>query len=556
MQANDFDDLFAQQLGRLPAPDFSERDWREVENRLVIRGLQRKLTALTWALPLLGVVSLAMAGGLYHQLRQAHREIEELKKTTAAVVRRAAPRAGAPRPRAEAFDTLTQPVTATESLAGRPAIEPTETPAVVPGDAPLPAAPVPEAARRAPSGRSTTQPLRSISQPSPASESTLTPFSVENPRSQSARPDAPPSRFSGDVAVRANAARRPPAPAAVPNPTQQPERQGQVAEPAADQTPDASFPANQPASRERREVAANAPAGIEPGREFTPAAPDRAGSTPAETTGRTTWGENLAELKTLPVQPLAMEMDTTAYRKPLVAAARRTVPRYAPVETKGEIRRAGQRAPFRLSGLLDATSVGLNLGVPTGWGNGLPAGRGNVLGGQVGVRLTPRWQVFADVSSQRVSPERESPRPLTGIPVVRFADPDMEFVRFRINDLSFLNVGAGVNFVVTDRFALKPYVGLGYNLQVPKRYDVSYSFVKRSHRWPPQFPPEKEERTVTLRDRFEQQSTHQFRLQGGVRYPIQPNLNVSLEGFLNTQLRRLPTLTDTGGLRVGLSYEF
>ena len=563
MQANDFDDLFAQQLGRLPAPDFSERDWREVENRLVIRGLQRKLTALTWALPLLGAVSLAMAGGLYHQLRQAHREIEELKKTTAAVVRRTAPAATAPRSRAETFDTLTQTAGVAESATDQPTAEPSDTPVSVPTDAPLPAAPVPEAARRAPSGDAATQPSRSISQPSSASESTRTPSPVEQLRSNSSRPVASLPQNSEGVAVKtnlSNAERRTSSPEANPSPAEQlvpprSERPGTEPE-VTRRMPTRAAPTNRSAGEERSEVAGRNRPGVEVKQEFTPPATDRALAAPTEASGRTSWGENLAELKTLPAQPLVMDMDTTAYRKPLVAAARRTVPRYAPVETKGEIRRTGQPAPFRLSGLLDATSVGLSLGVPTSWGNGLTAGRGSVLGGQVSVRLTNRWQVFADVSSHRTSPEQDPKRFLRGIPIVRFADPDVDFVRSQINDLSLLNLGAGVNFVVTDRFALKPYVGLGYNLQVPRRYDVSYFFIKRPHRWPPQFPPEKDERMVSLRDRFDPQSTHQFRLQGGLRYPLQPNLNVSLEGFLNTQFRRLPTLTDTGGLRVGLAYEF
>lgn len=558
MQEDNFDDLFARQLGRLPAPDFSERDWREVENRLVIRGLQRKLTALTWALPLLGAVSLAMAGGLYHQLRQAHREIEELKKTTAAVRRATAP---TPRSGAEVFDTLTRmaavadpkpdPATADDVRGESAPTPPPAATSAVPTDAPLPSAAQPATTPGVAPNRSAAQPNRVFNQPASASESTVT-SSVETSRSGIAR-------TRGGAGAESVAPRlRPGAP----------ERRGSPDQPAA--LPSGRDVADAGATRRERVAPPNRPAdpprtgtdgtvrapGSPAGRGFDPPAVLPPVSTSAETTPRTAWGETAVPLKTRAVPPLPLELDPVGYRKPLIAAARRTVPRYAPVEAKGEIRRTGQRAPFRLSGLLDATSVGLHLGLPTGWGNGLPAGRGSVLGGHLGLRLTPRWQVFADVSSQRISPEWEPRRLLQGIPMVRFPDPDIERVGFRVHDLTVLNAGVGVNFVVTDRFALKPYLGVGYNLQVPRRYDVSYTFVKRPHRWPPQFPIDKDERIVPLRDRFGPQTTHQFRLQGGVRYPIQPNLNVSLEGFLNTQFRRLPPLTDTGGLRVGLSYEF
>lgn len=568
MQANDFDDLFAQQLGRLPAPDFSERDWREVENRLVINRLQRKLTALTWALPLLGAVSLAMAGGLYHQLRQAHREIEELKKTTAAVTRRAmaVPQPGAPRSQAGTFDALTQTAATAAPATDRPVVNPDGAPTTLPGDAPLPAAPVPESAsalaRRAASGYSANQSSRSISQPSPASESTIT-SSVEKSRVQPIRPGASAPRSWEDVTgntITPPSDRRTAAPRAIPLPTEQTERQGvdplAAAPEATRRAPGGNATVRQPNRSGGGEAAGNNRSGTESGGSLTPSVTDPALSTSADATHRTAWGENLAGLRTRPPQSLPMEMDPVAYRRPLVAAARRTVPRYGPVETKGEIRRTEQPAPFRLSHLLDATSVGLHLGVPTSWGNGLPAGRGSVLGGQVAVRLTPRWQAFADVSSQRIVPESDPRRFLKGLPIVRSADPDLDFVGMRVNDLSLLNVGAGVNFVVTDRFRVKPYLGLGYNLQVPRQYDVSYLFIKRPPRWPPRFPIDKEERIVSLRDRFAAQRTGQFRLQGGVRFPVQPNLNMSLEGFLNTQFRRLPSLTDTGGLRVGLAYEF
>lgn len=556
MQANDFDDLFAQQLGRLPAPDFSERDWREVENRLVIKGLQRKLTCLTWALPLLGAASLAMAGGLYHQLRQAHREIEELKKTTAAVARRTAPRADAPQPGTAAFDTLAQTATANPLSAEKAgaADDPVGAgePPVGPGSAPLPTAPVPETPRAAPSSHPDSPTPRVPNQPAPASEATPT-----FPPAEPARNRVSPGGFApqpvNPTAANGRPVRERPVPTAPAAPSLDQRQTSDFAQPRRTDTPGrlANVPEGgetvaRTNARERATGGDFRPVGT--GRAATPAAPT------ADAGGRTTWGENTAGLRPLPPQPLALDLDPDAYRKSLVAAARRTVPR--PVETKGEIRRAGQRAPFRLSGLLEATSVGLHLGLPTGWGNDLPAGRGSVLGGQVGVRLSPRWQVFADVSSQRISPERDVPRPLKGIPVPRFADPDVDVVRFRVNDISVVNVGVGTNFVLTDRFAVKPYLGIGYNLQVPRRYDVTYGFVKRPYRWPPQLPFDREERQVSWRDRFDPQSTHQFRLQGGVRYPLQPNLNVSLEGYLNTQLRRLPSLTDTGGLRVGLAYEF
>jgi len=554
MQANDFDDLFAQQLGRLPAPDFSERDWREVENRLVIKGLQRKLTRLTWALPLLGAASLAMAGGLYHQLRQAHREIEELKKTTAAVARRAT----APQPRMGAFDTLAQTATAEALSAENPSVAaaPVQSaaPPVAPGDAPLPTAP--EAPGAVPSNRPDFSTQRVPNQPTPASEATSTFSPAEPSRNRVSRGGSVPQPMNP-----APATNRPVGERSVPVASTRSSSDGRQ---AAGMVPSRRTNApdrltNAPDAGEM--AVGNTVRQATTGGDYRSVPrPDRtaASNVPTDEAGaRAAWSGSVVRLPPRPPQPLPLGLDPDAYRKPLVAAARRTGPRYTPTATQGEIRRAGQRAPFRLSGLLDATSVGLHLGLPTGWGNGLPAGRGSVLGGQVGVRLSPRWQVFADVSNQRTSPERESPRVLPGFPMVRFSDPDVELKGFRVNGLTLLNAGVGVNFVMTDRFALKPYLGVGYNLQVPQRYDVSYAFVRHSRRWPPQFPMDKEEREVSLRDRFaSRQVIHQFRLQGGVRYPIQANLNASLEGFLNTQFRRWPTLTDTGGLRLALAYEF
>ncbi|MCY7349483.1 MAG: hypothetical protein LH606_02285 [Cytophagaceae bacterium] len=574
MQENEFDDLFSKQLNRLPPPDFSERDWREVENQLVIKKLQKRLALFGWALPLLGVASMAVSGGLYYQLRQTHHELERLKLAAAtAKVKAPAPVDKLRRPVAE--DTLYQRI-ATRLATAVPERQ-RAAPESPPGILPLPTAPDPVFSHSIPT------------KPNP-SDTTSTPevFDSVLPELRALAPQKP-------VA----------APVAMPLPTIQRPIDGLASVPKTDagltrNAPSPLIPAVNsvagPVDKKTNGVEVSQPDFVEK-KDLSPT--DKTGqrtvsnrrkarrktggidlpkNTPETTLADRTGpsgsvseiGKKMAEPQrvapsALPPRDSTRTETSAAIRQepPKVVASRDTSSQVAKVtqsevtgeSTQGTIRRAGQAAPFSFNNILKFTSVGLQIGLPANVGYGLASRRGSVVGLLAGVRVARHWQVFLDVSSQSISPEKDVKRPVPSIPVARPKDPDFDLERFRVNNLKFTNLGTGINFVVTDRFALQPYAGVGWNLQLPRRYDVEYEFRHRPHR-PPVFLPKPEERIVYARDRFESKVIHQVRLQAGFQLPIRDFLLINLEGFWNTQGRKTPTLSDTSGLRLGLSYRF
>ena len=578
MQENEFDDLFSQQLNRLPPPEFSERDWREVENQLIIKKLQKRLTMFGWALPLLGVASMAISGGLYYQLRQTHRELEQLKNGVAtAKIKSPVPNQAPPSLPQVQFDTRAQRVAARLPDRVLPARQRTiarTTSVTVPNSNPVFTNSVP--LKITPFDTTTTPQLLVSTLPelrtlTPQNLS-VTPITMPLPRIQS--PISPeilvpqPDMASTSQAVypTKSTTNRP---LAVPTTMDQkkigPETtvltstgKNKVPDLKVDQTT---------VSNRRKNRRKSLPEGI-----------DRPTSTPETTlAGRTglsgSASKNEKKIDTPQWGSTQIQTVETARQEPPkdIVAPRDTSGQVAKVtqapgestlgestrgeSTRGTIRKPGEAAPFSFKTILKFTSVGLQVGLPASVGYGLSPRRGTVVGFQAGVRVSRHWQVFADVSSQTISPEINLKRPIPSIPEVRPNRPDFNLERFRVNNLKFTNVGVGVNFLVTDRFVLQPYLGLGWNLQVPKRYEVEFEFRHRPHR-PPMFIPNREEQIIFVRDRFKPKGVHQVRLQGGLLFPVRDFLSINLEGFWNTQGRKTPTITDTSGLRLGISYRF
>jgi|GEM_PF-4101014 len=607
MQANEFDDLFARQLDRLPASDFSERDWREVENRLVINRLQRQLTVLRWTLPLVGLASVGLASGLYYQLRQTRQELHHLRQATTTAQATLAPP-----------DTLRQRVVVIDTTYRHTFIE-QATP--LPGAASFAPAPLvasaPAHPSDAPQGRRVLFPYtyRTPSPPSTASETPLPAASIppaSSELSQSPAPNAPESapvridpvgttptnRRSDEV----TATRRPLALGAeswrrieTPSPLTQP---GDAAPKLA--TPNGSKPDDaSPTIAITRAATRRAPQeyrvelGLPSARSLTyrlnrnPLSYRARASAPvlsARSWRRLNRLQNRADRlarrqkEGLPSSPavarslpafvggnLPIPRDS-AYLARVGSVVRDTSGRLGSGQVlpgspqnqtasiaRGEIRRAGEEEPFSFRTILKFTSVGLHVGLPTNLGYALKSKGGNLWGGQVALRVSHRWVVFADVSGQQVNPVAPSHPPIPAIPSPR--SPDYQLRNFRLEALSVVNVGLGANFILLDRFRLKPYLGLGYNGQVPRQYRAEYRFTRGpSHGQG--FPNQPFKREFQVEEPFNSQLIHQVRVQAGLRYPVTNFLILHAEGFFNTQFRQTPTLSDLSGLRMGVSVEF
>ncbi|GAB3918361.1 hypothetical protein [Larkinella terrae] len=79
----DFDDQFARQL-----PDYSDREWSKVEERLERYELQRKLRWLTWLLPVVSGLLLGITGVIYYQLQETRQQLDQLQENKRIVAER------------------------------------------------------------------------------------------------------------------------------------------------------------------------------------------------------------------------------------------------------------------------------------------------------------------------------------------------------------------------------------------------------------------------------------------------------------------------------------
>ncbi len=606
MQANEFDDLFSRQLDRLPASDFSDRDWREVENRLVINRLQRQLTVLRWALPLVGLASVGLASGLYYQLRQTQQELHQLRQASHTAQATLAP-PDTLRQRVVVIDTTYRHTLIERPTVNLPSAEPAPLVASVrprPSDVPGRRVLFPNS-YRAPSPTASETPLPAASIPPASSELSHSP-APNAPGSVPVGIDPiapvgtmPTNRRSDEV----TATRRPLASGAesqrrteIPSPLTQPG----VAVPQGitlnGSKPDVSSPTIvmiRAASRVPEEYRVEL--GLPSARNLTyrlnrhplsyrartsapllsarslrrlnrlhhhadrlarrqkegePSSPPLARSVPAPP------GEN----RPLPRDSASLARVGLAIRDTSSRTGNGQVlpgsPQNQTASTpKGEIRRAGEEEPFSFRTILKFTSVGLHVGVPTNLGYTLKSKGGSLWGGQVAVRVSRRWVVFVDVSGQKTKPVAPSHAQVPAFPVLGPLPPEYKLRNFRVEELSVVDVGLGVNFTLLDRFRLKPYLGLGYNGQVPRQYRAEYRFTHGPFHGAG-FPNQPFKREFEVQEPFDSQLIHQVRVQAGLRYPVNEFLILHAEGFLNTQLRQTPTLSDLSGIRMGISVEF
>lgn len=605
MQANEFDDLFARQLDRLPASDFSERDWREVENRLVINRLQRQLTVLRWALPLVGLASVGLASGLYYQLRQTRQELHQLRQATTTARATLAPpdtlrqrvvvidttyrhtfiEQATPRP--EGTSLAPAPLVASarahpnDAPQGRRVLFPNtyRTPSTSPtaSETPLPAASTPPAPsglsipsapnvpesvpvlpnRRANEGTASRSPLAS-GVPVPLSLSNGRPLTKTPPPLALpgvTTPDATPLNSSKpDVAplggALTRAARRDPQTYRVelsfPSARNLTYRLNRNPLSYRARTSAPVLSARSLRRLARLQARADRLARRQKGLETPP--PALARSTPDAPGGNRPFPRDSASGTRVGLV-LRDTSGQTGGEKILPGSPQNQT---ASVPT-GEIRRAGEEVPFSFQTILKFTSVGLHVGIPTNLGYALKTEGGRLWGGQVAVRVSRRWVVFADVSGQQINPAAPSHPSIPAIPLPR--PPEYKLRNFRVEALSVLNVGLGANFTLLDRFRLKPYLGLGYNGQVPRQYRAEYRFMRGpSHGQG--FPNQPFKREFQVEEPFASQLIHQVRVQAGLRYPVTRFLILHAEGFLNTQFRQTPTLSDLSGARMGISVEF
>ncbi|MBC7890716.1 MAG: hypothetical protein H7Y12_00765 [Sphingobacteriaceae bacterium] len=603
MQANEFDDLFARQLDRLPASDFSERDWREVENRLVINRLQRQLTALRWALPLVGLASVGLASGLYYQLRQTQQELLQLRQATTTAQATLAPP-----------DTLRQRVVVIDTTYRHTFIE---QPTPLPGAASLAPAPLVASARpqptAAPQGRRMLFPntYRTPSTSPTASETPL-PAAIILPASSELShipaTNAPASdpvridRVNPDRAGMTPTNRRADEVTATRHPLASGAESRILTETLPPlvlpgiATPGVSKPDIAPSSGAMTRAAARripqeyrVDLGLPSARNLTYRLNRNPMSYRAQASSPVLSARSLRRLNRLQhradrlarrqkgseISPAVLARSTPAppdgnrllprdsasvARAGVVVrdtSSRQVRPglsqNQAASTPKGEIRRAGEEEPFSFQTILKFTSVGLHVGLPTNLGYALKSKGGNLWGGQVAVRVSRRWVVFADVSGQQINPVAPSHPAIPAIPSPR--PPEYKLRNFRVEALSVVNVGLGANFILLDRFRLKPYLGLGYNGQVPRQYRAEYRFMRGpSHGQGAPNQPFK--RDFQVNEPFDSQLIHQVRVQAGLRYPVTQFLILHAEGFFNTQFRQTPTLSDLSGVRMGVSVEF
>jgi chorismate mutase len=73
-EQNDFDKLFGSNL-----PNFTDKDWRNLEGQLERHDLKKQFTRLLWALPAIGGILMAISGILYYQLNQTRQQVRSLE---------------------------------------------------------------------------------------------------------------------------------------------------------------------------------------------------------------------------------------------------------------------------------------------------------------------------------------------------------------------------------------------------------------------------------------------------------------------------------------------
>ena len=77
---NDFDDLFSNQL-----PDFSGKDWKNVETCLELVDVKKRLVSLYWAIPAISTLFVCTVMGFAYQLHKTNVRVIDLEKQLATV---------------------------------------------------------------------------------------------------------------------------------------------------------------------------------------------------------------------------------------------------------------------------------------------------------------------------------------------------------------------------------------------------------------------------------------------------------------------------------------
>ena len=123
--------------------------------------------------------------------------------------------------------------------------------------------------------------------------------------------------------------------------------------------------------------------------------------------------------------------------------------------------------------------LGINGGLTYPFNEDLSNSAGYTIGAEAMVNFSPRLSMWISGSYQNVHFDSDQMGESIGVPVVSPPNDDFEFLTAEVPQPS-LQYSAGMRYILTGQFKLRPFIGIGYASVSLLPYEVNYDFLDKN----------------------------------------------------------------------------